>query len=342
MRDSTRPAPARQPKRTWRFAWFLAVIAWVAGIEWRASAADAAQPFPRVVVLPHWIPQAQFAGFYQALEQGFYERHGLDVVILEGGPRKPVDKLLASGEATFASHFLSSALKLRDEGLPLVHLAQISQRSALMLVALKSHGIHTIQDLDGKKASLWPAFSTQPRALFRKHNLNVQTLPQGASINLFLRGGVDAASAMWHNEYHLILNSGLDESELTLFFFDQQGLNFPEDCLVCLADTWRTQPELCRRFVQATLEGWQYALSHREETIKVVMRRAEAAHTGANRSHQRWMLDHMGELIQPAKPATTLGQLKREDYERVAAELKREGEIQAAPRFEDFHVELLP
>lgn len=336
-----RLAADRQPKRTQPggFIRALVVVTW---FGWRLLAAGEDAPRPKVVFLPHWIPQAQFAGFYLAAEQGFYRRHGLEVEILDGGPRKPVDKGLVSGEATFATHFLSSALKLRDEGLPLVHLGQITQRSALMLVAHKSHGIQSVKDLDGKKVSLWPAFSVQPRALFRKHNLTVQTIPQGPTINVFMRGGVDAASAMWYNEYHLYLNSGLNEDEVTLIFFDQQDLNFPEDCVVCLAETWRAKPELCRQFMAATLEGWQYVLSHPDEALRVVMRRTEQAHTGTNRSHQRWMLERLCELIRPLKSATALGELAREDYERVVRELQTSGEIKAAPAFEDFHAPLHP
>ncbi len=218
----------------------------------------AGQSLTRVVFLPHWIPQAQFAGYYVALERGFYREHGLDVVILDGGPRKPVPKLLVSGQATFANDFLSGELKLREKGVPLVHLSQITQPSALMLVALKSHGIRTIQDLDGKKISVWSDFAARPEALFRKYHLRVHVITQGPTINLFMRGGVDAASAMWYNEYHLFLNSGLNEDELTLFFYDKFGLNFPEDCIVCLEQTWRTKPEVCRQFVQATLEGCMF------------------------------------------------------------------------------------
>lgn len=300
------------------------------------------QSLTRVVFLPHWIPQAQFAGYYLASERGFYREEGLDVVILDGGPLKPVEKLLLSGDATFASHFLSSALKLRDEGIPLVHLAQITQRSALMLVARKSSGIRTVEDLAGKKVSLWPAFSAQPRALFRKHNLQVQTITQGPTINLFLRGGVDAASAMWYNEYHLILNSGLNEGDLTVFFYDKHDLNFPEDSLVCLAETWRTSPEVCRKFVRATLAGWEYVRSHRDESLLVVMRRTEQALTGTNRAHQRWMLECMCELIRPTNPAAAMGELSRGTLDGVVRELKNSGEIKTSPTYEEFHVSLHP
>ena len=315
------------------WAWVLAFL-----LPLASGAAATNPPLTRVVFLPHWIPQAQFAGYYIAAEKGFYRQHGLEVLILDGGPRKPVDKLLASGKATFASHFLSSALRLREQGVPLVHLAQITQRSALMLVAHKSHGIQSVRDLDGKKVSLWKDFTAQPEALFRKYHLQVQTLPQGPTINLFMRGGVDAASAMWYNEYHLFLDSGLDPNEVTLFFFNQYGLNFPEDALLCLSQAWRSRPELCRQFVQASLEGWRYVLTHRAEALEVVMQRAQHARTGSNRSHQRWMLECMCELLQPVEAGVQIGQLSRGAYAFVVQELKACGQLSAAPSYEQFHV----
>lgn len=307
---------------------------------WSAGLVGQAQESVLVPVtfLPHWIPQAQFAGYYMAQERGLYRQCGLEVTILEGGPRAHTIQMLAARQATFVSQFLSGALKEREEGVALVHLAQITQRSALMLVAHKSHGIYDVKDLDGKKVSVWPDFTPQPLALFRKYGLSVRTIVQGPTINLFMRGGVDAASAMWYNEYHLFLNSGLNEDEVTVLFYDQHGLNFPEDCIVCLGSTWQAQPDVCRKFVRATLEGWRYATEHRTEALGVVMRRAEEAHTGTNRSHQRWMLDRMCELIQPVAPGLELGRLSREAYERVVGELKQSGQIQKAPNFEEFHV----
>jgi NitT/TauT family transport system substrate-binding protein len=335
------PAMNRQSRRAWCALAFLA-LAVVGSLLSSADAAEQPIPLAKVTYLPHWIPQAQFTGYYMAAEKGFYRQHGLDLTILDGGPRKTVRKALASGEATFASHFLSSALKMRDDGLPLVHLAQVTQRSALMLVAHKSHGIHSVKDLDGKKVTLWEDFTAQPQALFRKYNLRVKPITQGPTINLFMRGGVDASSAMLYNEYHLFLNSGLDENEVTVITYDQHDLDFPEDSILCLAETWRTKPDVCRAFVRATLEGWRYVLNNREESLRVVMRHTEQARTGTNRSHQRWMLERMCELIQPVTPGVEMGGLSRETYERVVRELKKGGQIKSAPAFEEFHVPLPP
>lgn len=335
------PTMNRRSKKA-RCAFGLLALVVVGSLLPSAVAAEESTSLAKVTYLPHWIPQAQFAGYYMAAEKGFYRQHGLDVAILDGGPRKTVRQALASGEATFASHFLSSALNMRDDGLPLVHLAQITQRSALMIVAHKSHGIHSVKDLDGKKITLWADFTAQPQALFRKHHLRVKAITQGPTINLFMRGGVDASSAMVYNEYHLFLNSGLDENEVTVITYDQHDLDFPEDSVLCLAETARARPDTCRAFVRATLEGWRYVLNNREESLGAVMRRTEQARTGTNRSHQRWMLERMCELIQPVKPATEMGALPREAYERVVRELKNCEQIRSAPPFEEFHVPLLP
>ncbi|MBI5820600.1 MAG: ABC transporter substrate-binding protein [Verrucomicrobia bacterium] len=331
----------RQSKKTYVD---LLIYAFAAVVLVGIPLAQAQEPvsLTKVTLLPQWLPQAQFAGYYMAVEKGFYKQHGLDVTVLDGGPRKPVAPALRSGEATFATQFLSTALAMRDEGLPLVHLAQVTQRSALMLVAHKSHGIYSVKDLDGKKVGLWKDFSAQPMALFRKCNLRVKTIAQGPMINLFMRGGVDAASAMWYNEYHLFLNSGLNEDEVTLIFYDQHDLNFPEDCILCLDETWRTRPEVCRQFVRASLKGWQYVIEHQEESLRVVMQRTEQARTGTNRAHQRWMLQCMCDLIKPVKPATQMGELTQEAYERVVCELKNNDQIRLAPAFEEFHVPIHP
>jgi NitT/TauT family transport system substrate-binding protein len=211
-----------------------------------------------------------------------------------------------------------------------------------MLVAHKSHGIETVKDLNGKKVSVWPAFSAQPAALFRKNNIEVRIITQGPTINLFMRGGVDAASAMWYNEYHLFLESGLNEEEVAVFFYDRNGLNFPEDALICLQDTWRTNPQVCQRFVRASLAGWEYACNHHEETLALVMKRTDQVRTGTNGAHQRWMLKCMCELIKPVRPGVVIGGLSREDFDHMTEELKYAGEIKAAPKYEDVHVPIAP
>ena len=216
----------------------------------------------KVSFIPQWSPQAQFAGYYVAYETGIYRKYGIDLTIIPGGPHNPSVEFLEKRKATFATMWLSTAIERRSHGVKLINIGQILQRSALMLVAKKSKGILRPEDIDGKKVGLWRAeFQIQPLAFFKKYKVNVKIIPQSYSVNLFLREGIDVASAMWYNEYHTILNSGLDPDELTAFFFHEHGLNFPEDGIYTLEETFKKDPELACNFAKASIEGWLHAFS---------------------------------------------------------------------------------
>ena len=292
-----------------------------------------------VYFLPQWLPQAQFAGYYMAYEKSFYKKNGINLTIMRGGPEHPPTETIARNRVNFTTMFLSSAIKLRDQGVRLVNIGQIVQRSGFILVTKKSSGIDSPGDLRGKKVSLWADFRLQPEAFFRKYGVEVKPIYQGATMNLFLRGGVAAASAMWYNEYHALLNSGLNENELRPFFFDQHGLNFPEDGIYCLEETFRRDADLCRRFVRASLEGWEYAFANPEESLDVVMRYIRKANVGTNRVHQKWMLARMRDIILPPGNNTALGRLKREDYLRVAGEMKESGLIKEIPPYGEMYAD---
>jgi len=297
-----------------------------------------ASDLQKVTFLPQWFPQAQFAGYYTAKEKGIYEKHGLDVTILRGGPESPACRTLAQGKTLFATMFLAEAIRQSSGGPRVVNVAQIVQRSGFILVAKKSSGIQNARDLQGKKISLWPDFNLQPLAFFRKLNLRVTIIPQAYTLNLFLRGGVDAASAMWYNEYHSILSAGINEDELTAFFFDEQELNFPEDGIYCLEETWRNDPDLARRFARASLEGWRYAFAHPEEALDIVMKYVEEARINTSRVHQKWMLERMKDIIVPENRNTLTGVLMEKDYMTVARELRSAGLIKKIPLFGGFYV----
>jgi len=305
-----------------------------------------AAPFPvgraaageKVSFLPQWAPQAQFAGFYVAYEKGFYRDRGLDVKILRGGPNLPPSELLPTGQVDFGTMFLTTGIVKRAKGFKLVNIAQIVQRSALMLVAKKSSGIKTPADINGKKVALWgEEFQIQPRAFFQQHHLAVKILPQGTTMDLFLRGGVEVASAMWYNEYFRVIQAGVNPEELTTLLLSDYGLKFPEDGIYCLESYYKQDPRRCINFVQASLEGWKYAFAHPEEALDMVMKYVNAANLPTNRVHQKWMLERMRDIIQPAGTDVPMGCLKEETYLQTARELKNFGLIENIPDFSQFY-----
>jgi NitT/TauT family transport system substrate-binding protein len=286
--------------------------------------------------LAHWIPQAQFAGFIMAYEKGFYKKYGLNVELLTGGPNRSSLDWLAEKKTDICSAWLSSALQLRDKNVKLINIGQLIQRSALMLVAKKEKGIRTIKDLDGKKVALWQKdFRIQPLALFKKYNLHVELYPLSETQNIFIRDVVDVTSVMLYNELHLLKNSGYDEKDLTIFSFQDYGLNFPEDGIYVLEDYYKRNEQACKDFVTATLAGWQYAFAHEEESLQLVMKYLTKAKYAANEMHQRWMLRQMYSLLQPSEGAK-IGELRESDYTNVVKTLIESGYIKQNILFKDF------
>ncbi len=295
-------------------------------------------PLKKVTFIAQWSHQAQFAGYYVAYEKGIYKRYGIDLIIMNGGPDSPSTEYLKNGRADFVTMFLSTAIREKAEGVNLVNIAQIVQHSALMLIAKKSSNINNPKDMAGKKVGLWgPEFQVQPHALFKKYGVEPEIIPQSRSINLFLRDGVDVASAMWYNEYHTILNNGIDPDELSTFFFADYGLDFPEDGIYTLKETFEKWPSVSCAFVKASIEGWIYAFENPDKAIDIVLKYMRKSKLPSNRMHQRWMLSRMKDIILNDGKLTTIGVLDEVEYTRVTDELKKTGLVKDPPEFAEFH-----
>nr|HPG57252.1 ABC transporter substrate-binding protein [Candidatus Wallbacteria bacterium] len=280
-----------------------------------------------------------FAGYYMAYEIGIYKKYGIDLEILDGGPSAPAVKALEEKKADFVTLQLSAAIERRAKGVKLINIAQISQRSAILIVAKKKSGIKEVKDLNGKHIGFWRTdFDGILRTFLHKHNLKVQTVPINYTVNLFLLDGIDAMVTMWYNEYYKIINSGLDEDELVKFLFFEHDLNLPEDGIYCLEETYNRDPALCRDFVKASIEGWIYAFAHEEQAVEAVLKYMNRAHVTANKPHQRWMLARMCDIISPQNSKSSIGDLLEPDYLRVASILSEFKVIDSIPDFKTFFI----
>ncbi len=315
----------------------LLVMLLLAAAVFPAKAAElpSAQGLRRVSFIPQWTPQAQFAGYYVAFQKGFYAARGLDVKILVGGPTKPSAQWLEKGRADFATMFLSTAIVERAKGIKLVNIGQIVARSSQVLIAKKSSGIESIEDMNGKKVGLWGGgLSIMPMALFKAYGVHVVVVPQSWSVNLFLRGGVDVVSAMMYNEYHAIFQAGVDPDQLVVFHLaGPLGFDVPEDGIYCMESTFKKHPETCRRFVEASIQGWRYAFAHPEEALDIVMKYVNEAHIATNREQQKWMLEHMRKIIDLPPPGGRPYRVKESDYTSICGELRTDGLIQRIPSY---------
>ncbi|MCF8386863.1 MAG: ABC transporter substrate-binding protein [Bacteroidales bacterium] len=296
-----------------------------------------AQELTSVRYMPHWLHQAQFAGYYMAKERGIYEQYGLDVTILMGGPNFPAVPTLTEDRAEFTSMFLSGAIKARARGVKVVNIAQMSQRSALIYIAKKSSGITSPEDFNNKRIGVWRSdFQELPRAFLNKYDIEAEIVPITSTVNLFLKDGVDVMCVMWYNEYHQVLNFGINEDELNVFEFHDHDLDFPEDGIICLEKFYNENTDVCRNFVEASIDGWNYAFEHKEEALDLVISYMEAANIPANRAHQKWMLNRMEDIFKADNGVINV-QLKKADYDQTARILLNSAAIEHIPDYDEFN-----
>ena len=189
-----------------------------------------------------WVPQAQFAGYFVALDKGYYADENLDVQIIPGGPDIVSEQQVANGQADFGVDWVASFLAFRDKGLPLIDVAQVYQSSGLMLISRKSQNILSPADLRGKYVGVWYGGNEfEFLALMDKvgydpdKDLNV--IKQGFTMDPFLAGQMDAAGAMTYNEYEVVLESGVSPDDLNVIRYNDEGVGMLEDNLFTTEDT---------------------------------------------------------------------------------------------------------
>ena len=209
-----------------------------------AAASGTARAHHQEIVLQLRGPlQAEFAGYYVADYQGFYDEGDVAVRIEPGGPGVSPAKVLADGGANIAVEWLPEALAARARGVPLVNIAQIFKRSGLGLTCRKDAGIATPADLAGKRLGVWPDGNPYPlRAWMKALGLatdgtpaGVTVVDQGPGVGLLVDRTADCITTMRYDQYGQLLDAGLKPDELVVFDYQDQGVATLEDGLYVLA-----------------------------------------------------------------------------------------------------------
>ncbi len=296
-------------------AGFVSALALTAGM---AQAQDA------VTLQLKWVTQAQFAGYYVALENGYYEEAGLDVTILPGGPDIAPVQVLMGGGADVMVDWMPSALAAREQGAPVVNIAQPFTRSGMMLTCLAESGITSPEDFPGRTLGVWFFGNEYPFLSWMAHlgipteggEDGVEVLRQGFNVDPLLQGQADCISTMTYNEYWQVIDAGITEDQLITFKYEDQGVATLEDGLYVLEENLEDPAFVDRmaRFVAASMRGWEWAAENPEEAAEIVL---DNDQTGAQTlEHQVRM---MGEVALLTDGST--GVLDEEAYERTVATL---------------------
>tara|TARA_R110002094_G_scaffold101423_1_gene101367 strand:- start:9814 stop:10803 length:990 start_codon:yes stop_codon:yes gene_type:complete len=271
-----------------------------------------------------WVTQAQFGGYYVALDKGFYEEEGLNVTIKPGGPDIAPTQVLAGGGADVAVEWMPAALAAREKGLPMVNIAQPFKSSGMMLTCRKDAGITTTDDFKGKTLGVW-FFGNEFPFLSWMSKLEIPTdgseggvtvLKQGFNVDPLLQKQAACVSTMTYNEYWQVIDAGLTPDDLQVFKYEDQGVATLEDGLYVLEDKLADPAfeDKMVRFVRASMKGWKYAEANPDEAADIVLDNdASGAQT---KKHQRRMMGEVAKLT-----AGSNGALVEADYERTVASL---------------------
>lgn len=290
--------------------------------------ATAAYAADEVRLQLQWVTQAQFAGYYVALDKGYYDAEDLDVSILPGGPDIAPPQVLAGGGADAMLNWMPSALAARERGLPVVNIAQPFKSSGLMLTCWKDTGIKSPADFKGKTIGVWFFGNEYPFLSWMSQEGistdggpdGVTVLRQGFNVDPLLQRQADCISTMTYNEYGQVLDAGVSEDELVTFKYENQGVATLEDGIYVLEDNLNDPAfaDKMVRFVRASMKGWKYAEANPGEAAEIVLDNDE---TGAQtEAHQVRMMGEIAKLT-----AGSDGSLDPADYERTVATLMAGG-----------------
>jgi len=286
-----------------------------------ATGAGAQSP-DRVQLQLKWVTQAQFAGYYAAKAKGLYAAEGLDVTIRPGGPDIVPEQVVAGGGAQFGIDWLPSLLSARDQGAPLVNIAQVFAASGMREIAFKSSGIKGAADLRGRKVAVWFGGNEfELLATLDKHkidrNKDVTLIQQPFDMNLLLQKKVDAAAAMTYNEYKQVLDAGVKADDLVVIDFNREGTAMLEDGVFAKAD-WLSDAKnkaVAARFLRASLRGWELCRDKAAECVEIVLKESPVL----GRDHQAWMMAEINKLVWgPPAPKSPLGKMDPAAYKQTA------------------------
>ena len=280
-----------------RLTFLLFALFMMVGCGTQLADSQVTLPASNVSLQLEWVHQAEFAGYYVANQEGLYSANGLEVKMISGGPTvNPIDKV-ALKEVDFA--IISNPidlLKARQAGQHVVAVAALFQRDANVWISLAEKNITTPQALKGQRVGLKTTAMTSFELLLATANMTLAEVQMvqlaDPTIRPLVAGEVDVLLGLVIDEPLLARRQGYNINVLTLA---DQGVILPSDLLIVHEDLLRDKPDLVKRFVQASLKGWEMTINQPKLGLTATLRVDETL----NVTQQTEMLAEVIKLIQP-------------------------------------------
>lgn len=280
----------------------------LAGCATAGSDDEGAAELIPVTLQLQWLTQAQFAGYYVALEKGYFEDEGLDVTIVPGAVDIVPQDVLASGDVDFAVAWVPKALASIEAGAGITDIAQIFERSATLQVAWADSGITGPEDLSGKTIGSW-GFGNEWElfaGLTEAGASDYTIVQQNFDMNALLNHEIDAAQAMTYNEYAQLLeavNPATGElyqpEDFSVIDWNEVGTAMLQDAIWANTERLASDPayaDTATKLIKGAIRGWADVMADPEDAASIVT----AAGSTLGVSHQLWMTNEVNKLIWPS------------------------------------------
>jgi NitT/TauT family transport system substrate-binding protein len=252
----------------------IAILVGLSGVQSMASI-----PKQPLTLQLSWIVQTQDAGYFVALDKGWYREEGIDLKIEPNGPGINKIQRLATGRADVLVVYLPDELRARDAGLPLVRIGQLFQSSGTVLISHKELGVDSPEKLKGHQLGVWFGNGdTAVLALLQKYGIDskkdVKLVDQDqmGDIQAFLEGKLEVASAWTPNELLTVFENGIKRQDLNIIDLKKYGTFLSEDGFTVTENTLRTRSDALARWMVGTIRGWRWAVTHPVEATKITLK----------------------------------------------------------------------
>lgn len=216
----------------------------------------------KVKQVTNWFAEPEHGGQYTALFKGFYEEAGLEMEIQPGGPQVSATQIVSSGQAMFGMTQADDLLIARKQGIPLVAVAALFQKSPQGLIYHADQDIQDFSDLNGRTVYTATAASYWEYIKAKYKLADVKEMKYTGSMVNFVNDKNAVTQGYITAEPYSLKMQGV---ETKMLLNADSGYNPYNNVLFTTEDTLEKHPELVKAFVEASIKGWNYYKDNSEE-----------------------------------------------------------------------------
>ena len=297
----------------------------------------------KVTVVLDWTPNTNHTGLYTALENGYYKDQGLDVEIVQP-PEGGAASLVASGKADFGISYQEEVTyaKTSDDPLPIKAIAAVIQHNSSGFASPKDKNIKTPKDFEGKIYGGWGSESETAaiKAVMEKTGADFDKVTiADIGQDDFFTATTNSVDFAWIYEGWDVVQAKLKNFDLNFIPLNQfdKRLDYYTPVIISNETLLNDNPELAKKFMKATTEGYQFAIDNPEEAAKILVKHAPEIDEELAIESQKFLASKYKD------DAPRWGEMKDEVWNNYTAFLKEYGLINKDLKPEDAYTnEFLP